>query len=104
MSLQEPKLIKEMIEYEKTNQITEHNVESICNKYTKKISNTDSRSNKHSKKIGLVDTQITCIICLENLQVGKYKRDTQCGHTFHKTCIDSWLREHKTCPTCRRTI
>lgn len=27
-----------------------------------------------------------------------------CGHAFHVACIDTWLRAHATCPSCRATI
>ncbi|XP_003573175.1 probable E3 ubiquitin-protein ligase ATL44 [Brachypodium distachyon] len=27
-----------------------------------------------------------------------------CGHGFHVACIDTWLRAHATCPSCRATI
>ena len=45
-----------------------------------------------------------CSICLEKLKSGKVK--TNCGHSFHKDCINSWIRigrGHNTdkCPNCR---
>ncbi|KAK1421175.1 hypothetical protein QVD17_23320 [Tagetes erecta] len=43
-----------------------------------------------------------CSICLED-----YKPDDvvrlfpECGHLFHVTCIDTWLKANPTCPVCR---
>ena len=27
-----------------------------------------------------------------------------CQHSFHQSCIDSWLNQHNTCPLCRTSI
>ena len=44
-----------------------------------------------------------CIICLDTFKCGYYKRELECGHTFHKKCIDKWFRFEKSpsCPVCR---
>ena len=50
-----------------------------------------------------IKDQKSCTICLSN-----YEKDEEvsylntCGHLFHTTCVDKWLREfnHK-CPVCR---
>ncbi|KAI3793562.1 hypothetical protein L1987_36181 [Smallanthus sonchifolius] len=45
-----------------------------------------------------------CSICL-----GKYKPEDavrllpECGHLFHVSCIDTWLKVHPTCPVCRNS-
>ncbi|XP_075767908.1 E3 ubiquitin-protein ligase TTC3 isoform X1 [Pelodiscus sinensis] len=41
-----------------------------------------------------------CIICHEELS----QEDLcvlECGHSFHKRCIATWLKTQSTCPTCR---
>ncbi|KAJ1461680.1 hypothetical protein M885DRAFT_584657 [Pelagophyceae sp. CCMP2097] len=52
-----------------------------------------------------------CGVCLEALLrqgpngTTVSDRDTTalgCGHIFHKQCVSSWLRDHGTCPTCKR--
>ena len=39
-----------------------------------------------------------CVICMEILN--EYK-SLKCGHKFHIHCLDTWLKEHDICPTCR---
>ncbi|KAF2678263.1 hypothetical protein K458DRAFT_409016 [Lentithecium fluviatile CBS 122367] len=29
---------------------------------------------------------------------------TTCGHVFGKACLETWLRDHNTCPMCRATL
>ncbi|UYI27072.1 RING-H2 finger protein ATL66 [Encephalitozoon cuniculi] len=42
-----------------------------------------------------------CIICLEDFEDGGYVRSLDCGHAFHKECVDRWLRKNFVCPICR---
>ncbi|KAK8509600.1 hypothetical protein V6N12_001686 [Hibiscus sabdariffa] len=46
------------------------------------------------------DTQ--CSICLGEYQEKEVLRIMpKCGHNFHLSCIDLWLRKQSTCPVCR---
>lgn len=45
-----------------------------------------------------------CSICLEDVQSGALMRVLPCTHKFHKTCIDSWLKQRATCPICQKSI
>lgn len=42
-----------------------------------------------------------CPICLENIGTTN-TTTTVCHHSFHSTCLASWLQQHNTCPLCRR--
>ncbi|XWS35733.1 hypothetical protein CRYUN_Cryun20dG0021600 [Craigia yunnanensis] len=43
-----------------------------------------------------------CSICLGEYQEKEVLRIMpKCGHNFHLSCIDVWLRKQSTCPVCR---
>lgn len=43
-----------------------------------------------------------CSICLAEYQEKEVLRIMpKCGHNFHLSCIDVWLRRQSTCPVCR---
>ena len=46
-----------------------------------------------------------CTICLEEvIESDNNKKVLHCNHTFHKNCIDRWLRARSQCPVCRRRV
>ncbi|CAL9111908.1 unnamed protein product [Musa acuminata var. zebrina] len=48
---------------------------------------------------------IECAVCLFKLADGEEARLLpQCGHGYHRRCIDPWLRINDTCPLCRSRV
>lgn len=45
-----------------------------------------------------------CSICMDNVEVGGEVVTLPCKHWFHFACAEAWLKEHDTCPVCRRGI
>ena len=45
-----------------------------------------------------------CAICCAEYGAGDQLRRLPCGHSFHKKCIDSWLRMSTRCPMCRHDL
>lgn len=46
--------------------------------------------------------EILCSICQLNIEENTICRKlNSCAHYFHVSCIDQWLQEHNSCPTCR---
>lgn len=46
-----------------------------------------------------------CTICLGEFADGEKVRVLpECSHGFHVGCIDTWLSEHSSCPTCRHSL
>ena len=44
-----------------------------------------------------------CCICLTNPTDGRLCQ-LHCSHVFHAGCIDTWLSDNNTCPTCRKVV
>uniref|UniRef100_A0A8C8FBZ8 RING-type domain-containing protein n=1 Tax=Oncorhynchus tshawytscha TaxID=74940 RepID=A0A8C8FBZ8_ONCTS len=46
----------------------------------------------------------TCAVCIDVYKSGDVLTILTCNHFFHKTCIEPWLMEHRTCPMCKCDI
>jgi hypothetical protein len=42
-----------------------------------------------------------CAICQEAFGVGEDALELPCTHMFHKACINGWVQQKDTCPSCR---
>lgn len=49
-------------------------------------------------------TEVKCLICQENYELGEMLRCLPCQHCFHKDCVDTWLSTKDTCAFCRKSI
>ena len=43
----------------------------------------------------------TCSVCLAETSQGEECLLLPCGHIFHSSCIEKWLKLHDNCPVCR---
>ena len=52
-----------------------------------------------------VKKELDCSVCQEQFSEIKEPKILKCLHTFCKTCLEAWLRQHRegelSCPTCR---
>jgi hypothetical protein len=52
----------------------------------------------------------TCGICLEEIDIDLLGNSsvavttTSCDHQYHRHCLNEWLMNHNTCPTCRNEL
>eukprot|EP00931_Biecheleriopsis_adriatica_P102220 TRINITY_DN77217_c0_g1_i1.p1 TRINITY_DN77217_c0_g1~~TRINITY_DN77217_c0_g1_i1.p1 ORF type:complete len:666 (-),score=120.48 TRINITY_DN77217_c0_g1_i1:68-2065(-) len=51
-----------------------------------------------------MDSDEPCVICHETLMAGEEVRRLPCFHTFHRACIDRWLRVKAVCPLDKLTV
>ena len=49
----------------------------------------------------MIHSSDICTICLEPCLNGV---EIECGHIFHKKCIEKWVALNKTCPNCRVSV
>lgn len=45
-----------------------------------------------------------CVICVDEMAKGEKASILPCNHLFHGDCVTLWLKQHNTCPVCRRSI
>jgi E3 ubiquitin-protein ligase RNF115/126 len=50
------------------------------------------------------DGKAECSICMENVELDSEVTSLPCNHWFHQDCVVAWLKEHDTCPHCRKPI
>jgi E3 ubiquitin-protein ligase RNF115/126 len=50
------------------------------------------------------DGKAECSICMDSVEIGQEVTVLPCDHWFHGDCITAWLKEHDTCPHCRKGI
>lgn len=50
------------------------------------------------------DGTAECSICMDNVELGSDVTELPCSHWFHGDCVVAWLKEHDTCPHCRKPI
>ena len=96
----EDNLIEFDIEFEYVDNNEENN-ENNYFKSCKEINENLCKSEKIKENDELIGN--TCLICHENFQIGEFKRKLppECNHTYHKKCIDKWLKKRSSCPICR---
>ncbi|VAI81892.1 unnamed protein product [Triticum turgidum subsp. durum] len=62
-------------------------------------------SPQSSSSAAACSSSLECAICLAEFTDGESVRVLpRCGHNFHMTCVDAWLRTCATCPSCRAPI
>lgn len=74
------------------------------------------RFHMHSNRVDLQNlekTHITesdvkdekkCAVCLCEYERNEEVVVLPCKHMFHESCIKPWLKDHRTCPTCRKDV
>ncbi|KAI3793566.1 hypothetical protein L1987_36185 [Smallanthus sonchifolius] len=59
----------------------------------------------YSDAKGDTATDSSCSICLADYKPKDVVRLLPaCGHLYHVSCIDTWLKAHPTCPMCRNGV
>ncbi|KAM3399430.1 hypothetical protein ACQJBY_004676 [Aegilops geniculata] len=54
------------------------------------------------KPASVEQQEACCAVCLERYADSDVVRVLpDCGHLFHRGCVDPWLRRRPTCPVCR---
>ncbi|KAF9764713.1 E3 ubiquitin-protein ligase [Nosema granulosis] len=48
--------------------------------------------------------EVTCSICITQLDVQDLVRQLPCQHIFHSDCIYDWMCKSLSCPLCRKNI
>ena len=50
------------------------------------------------------DDKAECSICMDTVELNAEVTTLPCNHWFHEECVVAWLKEHNTCPHCRKPI
>lgn len=84
----------------KLNITIENNIFSISSKNKIKL----NEAVKYIQNIYIDKNYETCPICLDKLDSRKNFVTTECGHSFHLSCLTQSLNTKNSCPMCREEI
>lgn len=54
--------------------------------------------------MSISSVKIDCSICLDTMPANTEQTVTPCNHTFHKVCLEKWLKRGDDCPICNRDL
>lgn len=89
--------------------VSEENIESVCN-HLHSVSEAPAKPalpsaiNELPIEVLSESQSTNCAVCMENFSKGDSTKKMPCNHVFHTLCLDGWLAEQKTCPTCRHEL
>ncbi|XP_052280522.1 RING finger protein 150-like isoform X2 [Dreissena polymorpha] len=75
----------------------------LANAAKKAIAKIPQRSVKVGDKELDADAD-QCAVCIEPYKVSDVIRVLPCKHVFHKSCVDPWLLDQRSCPMCKMDI
>ncbi|KAL3881048.1 hypothetical protein ACJMK2_033246 [Sinanodonta woodiana] len=75
----------------------------LANAAKKAIAKIPQRSIKTGDKELELDAD-QCAVCIEPYKTNDVTRILPCKHIFHKSCVDPWLLEKRSCPMCKMDI
>lgn len=56
------------------------------------------------KEASNIEEHSSCTVCMSTYEEKEILRTLPCLHSFHKDCIDPWLKQNKVCPMCKLPI
>lgn len=59
---------------------------------------------KYVEDEGTEEAESTCAICLVDCEDEELLLVLKCGHLYHGECAEQWLKQRRTCPTCRAFV
>jgi E3 ubiquitin-protein ligase RNF11 len=58
----------------------------------------------YNRLLNLSLCTIRCVICMIDFETDDKIKFLPCLHTFHQSCIDTWLLRSLICPSCMEPV
>jgi len=62
------------------------------------------KSSALPKEASNLEEHSSCTVCMSTYEEKEILRTLPCLHSFHRDCIDPWLKQNKVCPMCKLPI
>jgi len=101
-----PLSIFDILRNDLMNQLIEEFIRNDPNRYGSPPASDDAIAKlKEFKFEFLSEVELNkCTICQDEYVKDDTLLKMECSHDFHKDCLVTWLKQHNTCPVCRKEI